>query len=139
MPNVRAIYASKMSAHVGERDIQEILDVARRNNQQHGLTGLLCFGSRQFLQCLEGPRDAVNKVYSSIIKDTRHTSIVLLSYLEVDDREFSEWQMGYVPESSMTRQVLAGAMGEGGFAPLKLNCDSALDFLRVVKKCIPVV
>ncbi|MEH6355419.1 MAG: BLUF domain-containing protein [Marinobacter sp.] len=139
MPNVRAIYTSKMSYHVGPMQIQNILDVARLNNRHNDLTGLLCFGARQFLQCLEGPREAVNYVYASIIRDSRHSSIVLLSYMEVENREFSDWKMGYVPESSMTSQVLSGTMGDGFFAPLKLNSHSALGFLQDVKKCLPVL
>lgn len=139
MPNVRAIYTSKMSANVGEREIQEILDVARRNNKERDLTGMLCFGARQFLQCLEGPRDAVNITYASILNDSRHSAIELLCYDEVEGREFSDWLMGYVPESSMTTEILAATMGEGGFAPLKLNSQSALGFLKDVKQCIPVV
>lgn len=135
MPNVRVIYTSKMSAHVGEPEIQEILEVARRKNQQLNLTGLLCFGSRQFLQCLEGPRGAVNATYASIMGDSRHAEVVLLSYKEIDRREFSDWLMGYVPESSLTSQIL----GDDGFAPLKLNSRSALTFLKEVKQCIPVI
>ena len=140
MVQVRAIYTSKMSPKVRETDIAEILESSRRNNKKSGLTGLLCFGSRRFLQCLEGPRDSVNETYGRIMADPRHSSIVMLTYEEANYREFEDWLMGYVPESSLTRGLLTRTFGpEGDFNPDLLGSQSALDFLRDVKACIPVV
>lgn len=72
-------------------DIQHILAAARKNNAELGVTGLLCFNRRYFLQCLEGGREAVNTIYHRISNDTRHKKILLLSYDNIQECEFSEW------------------------------------------------
>lgn len=139
MKNVRAIYTSRMSEDVGEQQIQDILTVSRRNNKDYHLTGMLCFGARQFLQCLEGPRKEVNETYARIIADPRHKDVVLLSYRETGTREFGDWSMGYVPESAITVDLLARTMGQNGFSPLALNSNTAMDFLREVKQYVPAI
>jgi hypothetical protein len=55
---VRLIYASTVADTFKPTDIECILTTARKKNKQHGLTGMLCFNSRYFLQCLEGSRSA---------------------------------------------------------------------------------
>lgn len=62
----------------------------------HGVTGLLVAGERRFLQALEGPADAVRATYARILKDPRHYACVLLSEYYQDQRQFSDWSMGYV-------------------------------------------
>lgn len=139
MKMIRIIYASKMADQVDEQAIQNILSVSRSNNLKSHLTGLLCFGSRQFLQCLEGPKEAVGATYAIIARDERHTSITMLYEHETDSRGFSEWIMGYVPESSMTKALLEKTMTDGRFSPLYLTDESAWHFLQEAKKCIPIV
>jgi hypothetical protein len=136
--NVRLIYSSKMPEHIGVQQIQDILAVSRRNNKNNDLTGILCVGSRQFLQCIEGPRDEVNRVYASIMRDPRHSELVLLGYMETDTREFRDWLMGYVPESSIIIDLIARTMGRRSFEPLALSTQSAMDFLRGIKQYVPV-
>lgn len=97
---VRLIYASTAVDALTSTDYQNILASSIKNNAALDITGMLCCDGRYFLQCLEGARTVVNRAYSKILKDPRHTDVMLLSYGEVADRHFSEWAMGYVALSS---------------------------------------
>lgn len=76
----------------------QCVGIARRSaerNTRDGVTGLLLFNSRRFLQVLEGPRDAVNKAYARIAGDPRHCAIVKLREQTVAAREFGAWGMAF--------------------------------------------
>jgi hypothetical protein len=57
---------------------------------------MLLYDDGSFLQVLEGPRQAVETLFEKIKADRRHEQIVLLSSREIEEREFSDWQMGFV-------------------------------------------
>lgn len=97
---VRLIYASTATETLNPADYQNILASSIKNNSHTDITGMLCCDGRYFLQCLEGSRQAVNRAYLRIVNDSRHTNVMLLSYGEVAERQFSSWAMGYVALSS---------------------------------------
>jgi len=74
-------------------DVEDILRVSRRNNGAAGVTGLLLFDGRRFLQALEGEAALVNATYQRIKTDPRHRAIVLLSSNDVQARAFGAWSM----------------------------------------------
>ena len=51
---VRLIYTSEISDGFGPNDIEDILEKAKQNNAESNVTGLLCFNSTHFMQCLGG-------------------------------------------------------------------------------------
>ncbi|MCU7370688.1 BLUF domain-containing protein [Paucibacter sp. O1-1] len=93
---VRLLYASRAASPMSEAELAAILKSSRAHNPAEGLTGLLCYSDGIFMQVLEGGRDAVNARYKSIIGDTRHRDVILLSYEEVAERHFAGWSMGQV-------------------------------------------
>lgn len=74
-------------------DVEAILRVSRRNNAAGGITGLLLYDGRRFLQALEGEAAAVESAFDRIRADPRHRAVVILSRREVVVREFGEWAM----------------------------------------------
>jgi hypothetical protein len=97
---VRLIYASTVNDHLTPADYQSILASSIKNNSEADITGMLACDGRYFLQCLEGSRTAVNRTYSRILNDSRHSNVLLLSYGEISARHFCDWAMGYVALSS---------------------------------------
>lgn len=96
MPNTaRLIYVSTARPDLTFADIEGILDTARTRNAAEDITGLLLFDGSSFMQLLEGPEDAVERVFSSIADDARHTGIVRIHSETGVTREFSDWAMGY--------------------------------------------
>jgi hypothetical protein len=86
-------YISTASRDVDQLAVNDILKSARRNNAAAGVTGLLLYDGKRFLQALEGDAEAVNRIYTAIKGDPRHRAVVLLSSGESDKRAFGDWAM----------------------------------------------
>jgi hypothetical protein len=55
---------------------------------------------------LEGPENAVKKIYEAIAQDQRHEHVHTLDARRVGERSFPDWSMKYVPMKSQINQVL---------------------------------
>jgi hypothetical protein len=103
---VRLLYASRAALGVDHEELHAILRQSKQANPQHGVTGLLCLSDGIFLQVLEGGRSAVNRLYSRIVCDPRHTQVELLLYQEIRERRFAGWSMGQVDMSRLNPSLL---------------------------------
>jgi hypothetical protein len=103
---VRLLYVSRAADLPPEDLIEPILQQARRNNPEMGITGILCHGGGHFLQVLEGGRGAVNAMYNRIVVDRRHRDVTLLHYEEIVERRFSGWTMGQVNLSRINSSTI---------------------------------
>ena len=86
------IYISKPT-HFDHLVLEDILTKSRVNNPAIGVTGNLIYHSDLFLQLLEGPHQAVNTLYETILADNRHTDIVKLRDETFNRRLFASWAM----------------------------------------------
>ena len=130
---VQLIYASRGTEGLTDNDIEQITEAARRNNQALFVSGLLCYGNGSFLQCLEGSRSSVNRIYHKILRDDRHDSVVLLDYREITARQFPAWTMGYIPEAELGEAVNLRFSGNPEFDPFHMNgegCHEMMLYLR---------
>ena len=103
---VRLLYASRAAAPVTQEIIESILQQSRTHNPALGITGVLCHGGEVYMQALEGGRDAVNALYTKIVRDTRHREVMLLHYAEVPERHFAGWTMGQVNLTKVNPSLL---------------------------------
>jgi len=103
---VRLLYASRAAEPVPDGLVEAIMQQARRNNPELGITGVLCHGGDVFLQVLEGGREPVNTLYNRIACDRRHRGVTLLDYEEILERRFSGWTMGQVNLSKVNSSTL---------------------------------
>jgi hypothetical protein len=103
---VSLLYASRAAAPVNQDTIESILQQSRSYNPSLGVTGILCHGGDVYMQVLEGGRAAVNELYNKIVRDPRHTEVLLLHYEEVAERRFSGWTMGQVNVSKINPSTL---------------------------------
>ena len=136
---VRLVYASEVVRPFGDGDIEQILDSARIKNAEAGITGMLCFHRKYFLQCLEGSRIKVNEIYQRILKDKRHTKIVILDYEEITKREFGAWTMGYMPESQLTADINMRYSGTPEFTPFEMLGESCHQMMLELKDTVPTI
>jgi hypothetical protein len=93
---VRLMYASRATEIIRHEVLSAILKKSTSKNPSAGITGVLCFSGEIFLQVLEGGRLPVSRLYSRIAQDPRHTDVALLSFEEIEERNFSCWTMGQV-------------------------------------------
>lgn len=103
---VRLLYASHAVGKVDCALIQEIMQQSHVHNAQHGITGILCHSDKLYMQVLEGGRDAINALYATILRDARHTDVVLLDYQEICERRYAGWTMGQANLSKVNASTL---------------------------------
>ncbi|MEZ4701364.1 MAG: BLUF domain-containing protein [Rhodothermales bacterium] len=89
------IYASTATHEMSDRELNEILAVARDRNTELDITGLLLYADGNFIQILEGDRDRVDALYEHIATDPRHYGAVRLMRRNTGQRHFSDWRMGF--------------------------------------------
>src|SRR5450830_1737122 len=94
MPLSHLIYTSTMLNREPEV-LEKILETARHINNLRSITGMLLYANGTILQVLEGDDEDVNKTFQSIELDPRHRDIFVVSKVEIPERQFSSWDMGF--------------------------------------------
>ncbi|MDJ0877939.1 MAG: BLUF domain-containing protein [Halieaceae bacterium] len=101
-------YASTQTAPLGTAGLIGLLNEAREFNQKHDITGLLLHRDDSFLQVIEGRKQDVLSLYEQIKQDPRHERVETLFEDYIEDREFSEWQMGFIELGGVDVSLLPG-------------------------------
>ncbi|MCG2586032.1 BLUF domain-containing protein [Massilia sp. TS11] len=87
------VYLSQSTRKMSAEDLNEILRVAKENNQRLDVTGSLFYNGGWFLQVLEGPLDKINALYKKIERDPRHKNSRILYNEPAKFRTFTRWSM----------------------------------------------
>ena len=118
---VRLIYASTATEGVGMTEFKGILQQSQANNTRRDLTGVLAFNSKIFLQGLEGSREQINDLYSRLMRDTRHHTVAILEYAEIEERDWAQWSMGFAAQSADNRALFLKYSGQSVFNPYAMS------------------
>jgi len=129
MQMVRLIYCSRPTPTCTQKDVREFVEAARSNNAQKGLTGVLCFDEKHFLQWLEGPRAAVNELYCKLVEDARHQHLEILDYGPINSRHFPRWHMADIHVADIQRDTLLKYVYDQDFDPYEMTGQGAKSFL----------
>lgn len=90
----RITYVSRFAKPFSESELAELGELSARNNKELGVTGVLMTSGGIFFQILEGPAEAVDRVYAAIASDSRHTDLVVLELeQEIATRNYPDWSM----------------------------------------------
>lgn len=91
---LRLKYLSRQVRVMTRTEIDEIVAAARERNAERDITGALVATGNIFFQIIEGPSDAVVKLFAKIRADARHTDVVLLAdQPDCKGRLFPTWRM----------------------------------------------
>lgn len=108
----RLVYVSDATIPRGRghfrAEMSDIMAACERNNPRAGITGVLVYDRGRFIQMLEGPKAAVERVFARICEDTRHTQVTAVLKEPVSRRLFADWAM---------------AFANAGEAPLPVRAD----------------
>lgn len=126
---VRLVYFSRASREMSLADLKSILQVARDNNNDLQVCGMLAYEKQYFIQALEGERSVVNELYLDIADDPRHDEITIISYSLITEPCFEQWKMGYAGSSAEFHKLLA-ELGQHEFKPDKMTAEQAEQFLQ---------
>lgn len=91
----RLMYVSSGVRLFGDNELAELLAVARRNNAQLGISGMLLYLDGNFLQVLEGNEPDVRRLFATIGQDVRHRGLIVLLSQSIETRAFPDWSMGF--------------------------------------------
>ena len=92
----QVIYVSQKT-DTSSNSLTDIFDISQKNNSESGISGCLLLGSDSYLQLLEGPDLAVEKLYSKIKVDSRHKKVKKLFEQHIEEKLFSTWSMKFAP------------------------------------------
>ena len=126
--------ASRLSASI----FDEVESHARDYNQQHGITGTLCYGSGHFLQCIEGEKAHVYALKQRIFADSRHKDVEVLLLQTIEHRSFADWRMRLLflerwLWSPATKNQATQLSPYLPFAPHGWSPDHTEQFLHIIK------
>jgi len=133
---INLIYGSSATQAMSNDMLLDILKTARANNRRLNVTGMLLYRDGNFLQVLEGEPDVVESLYQEIQRDPRHHQVTKFAVRPVTNRNFGEWEMGFVHLNTVDMTAV------DGFTPFlsePLNSEKftdssfALTFLMVFK------
>lgn len=138
---VRLVYASSLTfkSRFKPAIFQNVEQDARQYNQQNGITGTLCYGNGQFLQCLEGQKKVLLPLLQEIFDDTRHKETKILIVQPIEQRDFSNWGMRLMflerwlwsPETKKQADTLSRFLP---FKPSQWDKEQTEEFLHAIQK-----
>jgi hypothetical protein len=99
-------------------EVESVLAASARNNPERGITGLLLYNGRNFLQLLEGEESALVALMVRIGNDPRHTGVSIIDRRAIDQRSCPGWAM---------KRVLIGESVSSRRAQLERDLPEGLD------------
>ena len=104
----RLLYRSKATNTLGSLHLFNMLSEARAKNALMGITGHLLYTEEVFVQCIEGPTEAITSLWESLQRDPRHHDIELLARGPLEKRRFTDWSMAFSSYPSLNRFNMPG-------------------------------
>lgn len=95
MPLHEIVYMSLACDVMSPDDLGALLDDSRARNQAAGITGMMIYHEREFMQLLEGERSVIEALYERIEADPRHQQVYRLWQGPIATRNFDDWTMAF--------------------------------------------
>lgn len=138
---IRLVYVSRLTfkSRFKPAIFNTVEREARKYNQQNGITGILCYGDGNFLQCLEGRKEVLLPLVQDIFDDSRHGKPRILLIKPIVHRDFENWGMRLMflerwlwsPETKKQADTLSKFLP---FKPNKWNEENTEEFLQAIRK-----
>lgn len=91
----RIIYLSRAAYNLSIDDLNLLWIKSISNNKIINITGILLYIDGDFLQILEGEKEAVQNLFELIKIDNRHKSIITVFNNAIEKIEFPNWSMAF--------------------------------------------
>ncbi len=124
------IYVSRPVNEVEPQMVKDILEISYKMNFDNGISGMLVCDGEYFLQCIEGNEAAVNQLYLNICKDNRHHDIKLVGTIDINQKDFKDWEMGYVSNRKDVVDKIKELTSKNDFTPYELTFLEARSVLK---------
>ncbi|MDA8962040.1 BLUF domain-containing protein [Congregibacter sp.] len=121
-------YVSTQTRPMDNDGMVAILETARRNNTNSGITGVLLHRHDSFFQVLEGGRDEVKAIFEKIRVDGRHERVEVVTEGPIQSREYNDWRMAFIELDGQDFNAMPG------FSDLMRNTPAAREFLQTLSR-----
>lgn len=132
------IYCSQLAPGYDLKEVYKILHRSRENNETIGVSGYLIYGSRNFMQVIEGPEVSINGLWKKISEDPRHENIKTMSEKMIKNLSYQTWSMGFANLTENLHPTLKEILDEvgllGDFNPYVLDSKRGLKILKLFAK-----
>ena len=120
----RLVYRSKATHKLGSLHLFNLLVQCRKRNRDLGITGHLLYTEAVFVQCIEGPPEAIEALWQSLNRDERHDQLELLSRGPELTRRFGEWSMAFSTYGHFNKYEIPGffPVDEAGMSEAAERC-----------------
>jgi hypothetical protein len=102
------VYSSTAGKAFSPAELVALLARSRENNARLGLSGMLLYKNGDFMQVLEGPKQAVRALLKTIRQDPRHRDMTTLLEGHYAERQFPYWHMGFSNLDTAEAQATPG-------------------------------
>ncbi|MET0384064.1 MAG: BLUF domain-containing protein [Burkholderiaceae bacterium] len=106
-------YVSSAAWILKNRDLEFIVSESRGLNTLSGVTGVLLYCDGNFMQYLEGTKEAVCETYARIRKSSQHYQISELMNQPIEEREFGDWTLAFSRTGPADFLAIAAARWRG--------------------------
>ncbi|MBW3097292.1 BLUF domain-containing protein [Pseudohoeflea coraliihabitans] len=92
----RLFYVSTAVPDFHKSDVTALADKAAQRYGKAGITGSLRFNGINFAEVLEGEKADLDALMSEIRADQRHTGVIVIAMIEIEERMFGTWSASIV-------------------------------------------
>lgn len=103
------VYVSTATHLLSDDELEALLAASRSKNPARDITGILLYDDGNFMQVIEGPRQAAFDLYDRIQQDPLHTGLITLIEQPIKKRLFFEWAMEFRNLRNLSSEDLANA------------------------------
>lgn len=128
----RLAYVSRPQEDLPVAQIPRIVALCRARNVRDDITGVLAFTGHDFAQLIEGPRNAMDHLWSRIRADGRHRDIAVLFDEAAEGRWCGDWRIGFSADPAIRARIAALRNARGPF-----DATAKANFLRLLNDCDP--
>jgi hypothetical protein len=91
------VYISRAVHPLSDQDLTCLLTQSRRDNERHGITGILFYSHGNIAQLFEGEPAIADSLFERIARDGRHSHVQKLIDRPIAARSFADWAMAFHP------------------------------------------
>jgi len=125
------IYVSRASRPLSAADLDALRKQAAQTNRSAGISGCLLHQDGEFMQMLEGPREALFALFERIRADGLHTEIKLVIEAPAVSRVFYDW--------GMVVRDLSQLSGHTDFGPWRQRCIGFAELSEDALACYQLI
>lgn len=102
------VYISRAVHPLSDQELQSLLTQCRRDNERHGITGILFYSHGNIAQLFEGEPVIADALFARIAVDGRHSHVQKLIDRPIASRSFAQWSMAFHPLAPEGFEALQG-------------------------------